>query len=67
MTKSDFIDWKHHPITEVVFNQLKDRIRELEEMLGDSAGQNQLQDVTFVGAIKAYKDVLNIEFDGESV
>ena len=64
MNKSDFIDWKRHPVTQVVFNQLASRVKELQEILGDSAGRNPSQDVEFVGAIKAYKDILNIEYEG---
>ncbi|CAB4240686.1 hypothetical protein UFOVP39_51 [uncultured Caudovirales phage] len=64
MNKSDFIDWKRHPVTQVVFNQLASRVKELQEILGDSAGRNPIQDVEFVGAIKAYKDILNIEYEG---
>jgi hypothetical protein len=63
MNKADFIDWKRHPVTQVVFSQLKDRVQSLYEMLGDSAGTNPTQDARFVGAIQAYKDMLNIEFE----
>ena len=65
MNKADFIDWKRHPVTQVVFSQLKDRVQSLYEMLGDSAGLNSAQDARLVGAIQAYKDMLNIEFEGE--
>ena len=65
MNKSEFMDWKQHPVTQEVFLQLKSRINELYEMLGDSAGQDSLQDSQFVGAIKAYKDMINIEFESE--
>lgn len=65
MNNADFIDWKRHPVTQVVFSQLKDRVQSLYEMLGDSAGLNSAQDARLVGAIQAYKDMLNIEFEGE--
>ena len=65
MNKADFVDWKHHPVTQVVFSQLQGRVQDLQEMLGSSAGQDPVQDSQFVGAIKAYKDMLNIEYDGE--
>ena len=64
MNKSDFIDWKRHPITQVVFNQLASQVKELQELLGECAGRNPIQDVEFVGAIKAYKDILNMEYEG---
>lgn len=64
MNKSDFIDWKRHPVTQVVFSQLNQRIEDLRAMLGDSAGVNPVQDSQFVGAIQAYKDIVNIEYEG---
>ena len=64
MNKSDFIDWKRHPVTQVVFSQLNQRIDDLRSMLGDSAGANPVQDSQFVGAIQAYKDIVNIEYEG---
>lgn len=63
MNKADFIDWKRHPVTQVVFSQLKERINTLYEMLGESAGQNPVQDSRFSGAIQAYKDMLQIDFE----
>ena len=65
MNKADFIDWKSHPVTQVVFSQLNQRINDLRAMLGDSAGVNPVQDSNFVGAIQAYKDIVNIEYEGD--
>ena len=65
MNKQDFIDWKRHPVTLGVFNQLHFRIQELQEMLGESAGRDPGQDREYSGAIKAYKDMINIEYEGE--
>lgn len=65
MNHAEFIDWKRHPITQVVFSQLESRIQEMQEILGASAGINPTQDREFVGAIKAYKDMVNIDFDEE--
>ena len=64
MNKADFVDWKRHPVTQVVFSQLNQRINDLRAMLGDSAGVNPVQDSNFVGAIQAYKDIVNIEYEG---
>jgi len=61
--KNDFTDWKRHPVTQVVFNELSARIQNLYEVLGTSAGLDPLQDREFVGAIKAYKDMLEVDFD----
>lgn len=65
MKRADFIDWKRHPVTQVVFSQLSQRVIDLQEMLGQSAGENPLQDSKFVGAIQAYRDMLRIEYEGD--
>lgn len=66
MTKSDFVDWKHHPVTEEVFRKLQTRVRELQELLGTSAGLDPLIDRLYVGAISAYNDILNIEYEEDT-
>lgn len=63
MNQSDFTDWKRHPVTQIIFSQLNQRIADLQEILGDSAGLNPREDVVLVGAIKAYKDMINIEYE----
>lgn len=65
MNKADFVDWKRHPVTQVVFSQIQTRVKDLQEMLGQSAGENPLQDRMFVGAIQAYRDLLLMDFEGE--
>jgi len=65
VNKADFIDWKRHPVTQVIFGQLSRRVNDLQEMLGESAGADPRQDATFVGAIKAYKDMLTIDYFDE--
>jgi hypothetical protein len=61
MTKSEFVDWKGHPVTQEIFRQLQRRIVDLQDMLGESAGVDPRQDAVYVGAIKAYKDLITIE------
>lgn len=65
MTKQDFADWKRHPVTKEVFSQLRLRIRDIQESLSGSAGIDSLQDRKYVGAIEAYNDLLNIEYEGD--
>lgn len=65
MNKADFIDWKRHPVTQVVFSQLQERVQTLQAMLGDSAGVNPIQDSRYSGAIQAYKDLLLMDFEGD--
>lgn len=61
MNSNDFQDWKRHPVTQTVFGQLEVRVKDIQEILGDSAGLNVRQDVLYVGAIQAYNDILRME------
>lgn len=65
MNKADFKDWERHPITQIVFSQLKQRIQDIQEILSENAGISPVQDREYVGAIKAYKDMINIEYEEE--
>ena len=65
MNAKDFYDWKRHPVTQVVMSQLAGRVQELKEVLAYNAGNNALSDREVVGAIKAYNDMLEIQFEGE--
>jgi hypothetical protein len=66
MTKSDFMDWKRHPVTEQVLYQLEGRVTELVEALVQNAGINPITDATNSGAIRAYRDMLSISFEEET-
>ena len=66
MTKEDFIDWKSNPVTKEIYRTLEQRVHEIQELLGDTAGLNSLQDREYVGAIKAYRDVLDIQYEEET-
>lgn len=63
MTRQEALDWKQHPITQKIFQVLQARIRECEELLGESAGVNPLQDRFYAGVIAAHKDVVRLDFD----
>lgn len=63
VTKDSFRDWKANPVTKAVFNDLVTRVRRIQEELGGAAGKDPLYDQYRVGAIAAYTDLLNIEFD----
>ncbi len=65
ISKAEFIDWKNHPVTKDVVKQLQQRVEQLYEMLGSSAGINSIQDSQYVGAIKAYKDVIQLDYEEE--
>jgi hypothetical protein len=63
VTKSEFIDWKKHPVTKEVMSILKDRVEQLQFELGQSAGQDPLNDRFKCGAVAAYYDMIQIEVD----
>lgn len=67
ITKDSFRDWKANPVTKAVLNDLRERIYRIQEDLGVSAGRDPLQDQFRVGAIAAYHDLLNIQFDEVNV
>lgn len=63
MNIQDLIDWKKHPVTQVIFSQLSQRTATLKDGLASSAGIDPIQDARTSGAILAYTDVLNIEIE----
>jgi len=63
ITKSDFIDWKTHPVTKEVFSSITERIYLLQEELGGSAGQDAYEDAKRVGAIRQCRDILDMSID----
>ena len=63
MTEQDFKEWKSHPITITFFKSLAERIYDLQVDLGASAGLDPREDGRKVGAIQAYVDLLNVEYE----
>lgn len=66
MQESEFKDWRASPITKQVFTTISRRIYDLQVDLGSSAGLDVREDAKKVGAIQAYADLLDIEFDEET-
>lgn len=66
MTETEFKDWKASPVTKQVFTSIAKRIYDLQVDLGTSAGIDVRDDAKKVGAIQAYTDLLEIEFEEES-
>lgn len=67
---SEFRNWKHHAITEVVMAEFQGRHDHLiEELVEQAVSLSPAELGEKIGAIKAYRDILNIsqeEFDEES-
>lgn len=61
MTKSDYLDWKHHPITEEIFEVFRRRHDELIEMLISQSAYGHNEDArASAAAIKVYREILNM-------
>lgn len=59
---NDFYDWKRHPITQVVMSEFQARVNALQEKLIGVAEMEHTVAAETAGAIKAYRDIINIEF-----
>lgn len=64
MTKTDFHDWKRHPVTQQVFSQLQERIALLkDEVVAQAAHVSQLELAEKSGAIQAFQHILEIDYE----
>lgn len=61
--KDDYVQWKHNPVTKQMMFWLRLRIQALQEELGEIAGRDPTRDRYLVGAIRAYKDVAEINLE----
>jgi len=61
--KDDYIQWKHHPVTKQMMFWLRMRIQALQEDLGEKAGKDPGRDRYVAGAIRAYKDIEEINLE----
>ena len=64
-TKSEFQEWKSHPVTKEIMKQLKNRVISIQEELGAQAGNDPKFDRMMVGAVQAYNDLINISWSEE--
>jgi len=62
-TKSDFLEWKSHPMTKKVFEALQERESGLKDRLALSAGEDVLQDRYHVGYLAALRDFYLIDVE----
>lgn len=56
VTKDEFEEWKHHPVTKLLKEHLEEQIESAKETLSREAGMNPLADQNLVGGIAAIKD-----------
>jgi hypothetical protein len=66
VSAANFHDWKRHPVTQQIMSQLKARVEFMtEELIDQTAYMSQSEMAEKAGAIKALRDVLNVEYEGE--
>ncbi len=65
ITKNDFLDWKSHIVTKEVFATIEQKIEDAVEALVVSTESNPDRDMFLRGMISAFKDVLEISYEGE--
>lgn len=64
MTKAEFFDWRKDPITQQVFKQLNDRIAILKDEITSGARDADQRELAYkAGAVYAYSDLVNIEYE----
>lgn len=63
--KSEFLDWKQHPITKRVFAGLQEQENLIAEELVASAGIDSLEDRFKSGYIAALRDVYLVRLEDE--
>lgn len=61
-TKSDFLEWKSHPMTKKVFEALQAQEAEIKDRVALEAGLDPLQDRFHAGYMAAYRDFYLIDF-----
>lgn len=63
LTKEEFQDWKQSTATEAVFEIVINRIEDCKDMLAESAGVDPGQDRFFAGMIRAFREVLAVNWE----
>lgn len=63
MTSQEFSDWKRHPVTKIIFEQLESLIAEGKNELATTAGESPTLDARKGGAIQAYQNILETTFE----
>jgi len=62
LSKEEFQDWKQSPSTMAFFEVVINRIEDCKDMLAESAGVDQGQDRFFAGMIRAFREVLDVNW-----
>lgn len=66
MTNIEFADWKHHPVTQEVFNAWRNRHNDLLEVLVEESNYGDPRKLAeTAAAIKIYREILEMQPEGD--
>lgn len=63
ITKEEWVDWKHDPVTEAFYEACEQRILDTQILLGATAGIDSVNDNHNRGFIAAYQEMLEFEVE----
>ena len=63
ITRSEWQDWKAHPVTKAFYGAALERIDEAKDALSYSAGVDLIQDRLLVGLIQAYREMIDFRVE----
>jgi hypothetical protein len=64
LNANDFYDWKKHPVTQAVFQEIETRVKIFVEQLVEQVSTtSQTECAEKAGAIKALRDILDISLE----
>ena len=58
IAKEEYSDWKMHPVTKQLYEDMSLRINEFRDMLETSAGLDSIEDSTIRGVLAGFREVL---------
>ena len=63
VNKQEFLDWRENEVTSKVMLEISQRVAAIRNALEGQAGEDNLRDRFLAGQARAYRNILEIEFD----
>ena len=63
VNKQEFLDWRENAVTSKVMLEISQRVAAIRNALEGQAGEDNLRDRFLAGQARAYRNILEIEFD----
>lgn len=65
ISKSDFDNWKHDPVTKAFFQAAEDRVEDAKEIVIAQAGIDSVNDNFYRGFVVAYREMQDFRVEEE--